>query len=64
MTIDQAFSQATTWLKRIITFALLLVIAITAVELLGVNIPNVPRLSLDQGTGIGLAGLGFLLSKL
>lgn len=64
MTIDQAFSQAMTWLKRIVALCFLLVLAVTAVEILGFNVPGIAKLSLDQGTGIALAGIGFLLSKL
>ena len=64
MTIDQAFSLAAGWLKKIIGLALLAIIAITAVELLGFNIPGVRALDMNQNTGIGLAGLGFLYSKL
>lgn len=64
MTIDQAFAQASGWLKRIIGLALLAIIAVTAVELLGFNIPAVKGIGLNQNTGIGLAGLGFLYSKL
>ena len=64
MTIDQAFAQASGWLKRIIGLALLATIAITAIEMLGFNIPAVRGVALSQNTGIGLAGLGFLYSKL
>lgn len=38
--------------------------AATAIELLGFNIPGIKSLTLNQNTGIGLAGLGFLYSKL
>ena len=64
MTIDQVFSQAIAWCKRLITLALLIVIAVTSIELLGIRVPQVPSLDLNQNTGIGLAGLGFLLSKI
>jgi len=53
-----------TWLKRIVALCFLLVLAVTAVEILGFNVPGIAKLSLDQGTGIALAGIGFLLSKL
>ena len=64
MTIDTAFNEAMKWLKRLVAIAFLAVIAVTAVELLGWNIPSVKGLDLTQGVGIGAAGIGFLLSKL
>ena len=64
MTIDQAAAEVTKWLKRVIGLALLAIIAITAIELLGFNIPGIRGIALSQNTGIGLAGLGFLYSKL
>jgi len=64
MTIDQVASEITKWLKRIIGLALLAIIAVTAVELLGFNVPAIRGIALSQNTGIGLAGLGFLYSKL
>lgn len=65
MTIDQAFSQAMTWLKRLTCFTFLAVLAVTAIELLlDIRMPASPGIKLDQGTGIALAGIGFLLSKL
>lgn len=65
MTIDQVISQVKTWLKHITVLALLALIAGTAVELLPfINIPGFRGIELTQNTGIGMAGLGFLLSKL
>ena len=64
MTVDKLFNEAIKWLKRGVAVAFLLVIAVTAVELLGFSIPQVRSLGLTQDVGIGLAGVGFLLSKL
>lgn len=64
MTIDQVYSTAITWLKRAIGLCLLAAIAITAIELIGFNVPGFKSIPLSQNTGIGMAGLGFLYSKL
>lgn len=64
MTIDQAAAEITKWLKRIIGVALLAVVAVTAIELLGFNVPGIDGVPLTQNAGIGAAGLGFLYSKL
>lgn len=61
--IDQVVTLIITWLKRIVSIGFLVALAVTAITLLGVR-TGFPVLTLDQGTGIALAGVGFLLSKL
>lgn len=63
MSADEVVSKITLWLKRVVSIGFLLVLAVTVVELFGVR-TALPSLALDQGTGIALAGVGFLLSKL
>lgn len=59
-----AFNEAIAWAKRIIAVMILLLIGMTMLDLLGLSVRGLPSLSADQGTGIFLAGLGFLWSKL
>lgn len=63
MSADEVVSKIILWLKRVVSIGFLLVLAVTVVELFGVR-TALPSLALDQGTGIALAGVGFLLSKL
>lgn len=46
------------------TIDTLALVAITGIELLGFNVPGTKGFGLDQGTGIALAGIGYLYSHL
>lgn len=63
MNIQLTPSAAKGYLKSAIGLVLLAAIAVTAIELF-VNIPGVRSIPLTQEAGIGMAGLGFLYSKL
>jgi hypothetical protein len=62
--IDQVWAKLTGWIKKFIQLGALGVILITIAEMYGVNLINVKTLILSQEGGIGMAGLGFLYSKL
>lgn len=63
MSVDDVVSKIILWLKRVVSIGLLLVLASTVVSMFGFRTP-LPNLSLDQGTGIALAGIAFLLWKI
>lgn len=64
MNIDSLLKQITDICKVIISFTFIVLLAITGIEALGWNIPSISGIPMNQGSGIFLAGLGFLLSKI
>jgi hypothetical protein len=64
MTVDALAREIVRYLKLAIGLCLLFVVAITAIELIGIDVPGFNGIKLTQATGIGMAGLGFLYGKL
>jgi len=62
--VNKAWAKVIGWLKRLIQAGALGVILITVIEMYGINWFNISTLTLSQEGGIGMAGLGFLYSKL
>jgi len=52
------------WVKTVACACILVAILATAISLVGFNLPGVRTLELTQGTGIGMAGLAYLLERL
>ena len=62
--LNKLWSKVFGWVRKVISAVLLVAIGATALGLLGVPLFGLPTIPLTQETGIGMAGLGFLLSKI
>ena len=61
---NKVWAQITGWAKKFIQLSVLVLILVTIAEFYGINWFNIRTLALTQEACIGMAGMGFLYSKL